>query len=68
MELRLNFRKDDWLETGMRALENEMALVGVPEERLSDLVTCAEDRGLEVEVAPGEGEGWRVEPEGEASV
>ena len=66
MELRLNFDRDDWCETGLRALENGLALVDVPEERLEELVTCAEDEGLAVEVR-AEGDRWRVEPEGGAT-
>ena len=66
MELRLNFRKDDWCETGLRALENGMALVDVPEERLEELVTCAEEEGVPVEVR-ADGDRWRVEPEGGAT-
>ncbi len=66
MELRLNFRKEDWCATGVRALDNGMALVGVPEERLEELVTSAEERGVDVEVEP-DGEWWRVEPAGGAT-
>lgn len=63
MELHLNFRKDDWCETGLRALENGMALVRVPEDRLHELVERAEDAGMAVEVEPQD-DLWRVEPEG----
>lgn len=66
MELRLNFRKDDWCTTGVRALENGIALVGVPAERLEELVAGAEEAGLPVEVE-AEGDRWRVEPEGGAT-
>lgn len=66
MELRLNFRKEDWCVTGVRALDNGMALVGVPEERLEELVTSAEEQGIDVEVEP-DGERWRVEPAGGAT-
>lgn len=66
MELRLNFRKADWCETGVRALENGLALVGVPEERLEELVTDAEAQGLAVDVTR-DGDRWRVEPEGGAT-
>ena len=66
MELRLNFRKEDWCETGLRALENGMALVGVPEDRLEELATRAEQEGVAVEVH-ADGDRWRVEPEGGAT-
>lgn len=63
MELHLNFRKEDWRETGVRALENGMALVRVPEERLHELVEHAEREGIGVDVQ-AQGDLWRVEPEG----
>lgn len=67
MELRLNFRKDDWCDTGLRALENGMALVGVPEGELGELVERADEEGLPVDVErDGDGR-WRVEPEGGAT-
>ena len=66
MQLRLNFRKEDWCQTGLRALENGMALVDVPEERLEELVTFAEEEGVPVEVRDDGGR-WRVEPEGGAT-